>query len=282
VRFLHLLHDFDVKARLLEVKLEATEATSGKLVRMLAVVMASVAIASGATVVAFSMNFPFDADPFIPLVYGYLMLYLCLFMLQFVFAVAALKQRFQQLNDNLQLSLSNASATAFIVCQQRRWKCQQPNADEMLPKLIGNLFSILCDGIDLVNTTFTLQLIPFVVYYLSTNMLGIYSMLRELFHGSSSLLTAMGTNFWWNLLNTSLAVLPLHAGSAASRVAQQTPIVVAAIVRSQPRNCGRKVLKAFLMEIQFRKLHFENEFFCIDWKLLFSVSEICCCVWHFN
>lgn len=147
---------------------------------------------------------------------------------------------------------------------------------EQLPNIITNLYSLLCDGIDLVNDSFTFQLIPFMVYYLTANLFAIYSMIREAFYRSPLMYVAIGTNMWWIILHTAIISIALYSGYTTTRCALKTPIIVSSIVKSQKwkeSRCVVKVFKTFLLEIQYRNMFLENEFFRIDWKLLFSVSQ---------
>lgn len=233
-------------------------------------VACGISIVSIETAVVFGLEESYGAGYSMPLCYGYVLMYLSLFILQFSFATLAVKARFCLLNDNLRFTFQNVSTVRFSGINLHSIGC-----NETLPNIITELYGHLCDSIELVNDSFTFQLIPFMVYYLAANLFAIYSMIREMYFRTSLMYVAFATNIWWVILHTLIISIALYSGSTTTRCALKTPIIVSSIVKSQKSNesrCVGKVFKSFLIEVQYRNLFFENEFFRIDWKLLFSVS----------
>lgn len=269
VNFLNILDDFNVRAKVLEVKLSMENERAVVVKTMTALACGILGVSCGSAVM-FKSNDPYGTRYTMPLYFGYVLLYLSLLILQFSFATMAIKSRFSVLNDNLRLTFLNISA-------QHSSLNNAPSIayTEHLSSVITDLYSNLCDAIDSVNASFTFQLIPFAIYYLTANMFAIYSIVREIFHRSQLMYVVVFTSFCWIVLHTVIISIAVHSGYQATKCALQAPIIVSSIVKNckwREQKCVVRVLKTFLLEFQHRNVYFENEFFRIDWKLLLSVS----------
>jgi hypothetical protein len=263
IKFVHLLSDFDKRSRVFAQKTQVNNLRTKILVTILLIFAALTLNCIGSTLI-FYFGYQYKVEIFFPLGYGYILIYFTLFVLQFSFASLALKRRFRLLNDNLIFAFG---ATTMSV--------HTPLACANLPATIAELYSQLCVGIDLINAAFTLQLIPFVIIYLSVNLFSGYSLIRELVLKSSVTWETTGNTLWWLLLLTLILSIALHSAHAASLCARRTPRIVGGILRSErwardERLVG--VFKTLMLEAQQQNLHFQNEFFRIEWRLLFSVS----------
>lgn len=148
---------------------------------------------------------------------------------------------------------------------------------EQFPSTITDLYGLLCDGIDLVNDSFTFQIIPFKVYYLTANLFAVYGMIREAFYETDQMYIAIITNILWIILITAIISIAMYLGYTTTKFTLKAPVIVSSTVKSyrwKDCKCVIEVFKTFLLEVQCRNMFFENEFFRIDWKLLFSVSWI--------
>lgn len=266
VNFLHLLNDFDTQAKVLEVKSNMEGVRLWIVKKMLLVALGIIAVSLGTSMV-FGLKLS-NSDSFLmPLSCGYLLLYLSVLIFQFSFATLAIKSRFSLLNDNLRFTYQNSS----MMHSAKKY-------DEHLPIIITDLYSQLCDGIDLVNDSFTFQLIPFMVYYLTSNIFSIYGSIREVYYETSFKYYAFGLNIWWIIVSSGMISIVLYSASTTTRCALKTPIIVSSIVKSyrwrnsQNSQCIIDVFNTFLVETHHRNMFFESAFFRIDWKLLFSVS----------
>lgn len=141
-----------------------------------------------------------------------------------------------------------------------------------LAKFISELYSQLCDGIELVNEAFTLQLIPFVIYHLTVNLFTMYGLIRELALNSSVVWAAVSLNLGWIITTTFLLSLALYSAEKAQKSARETPIIVGYILKMEKFKAPEDVLKTFLLEVQYRNISFHNEFFHVEWKLMLQVS----------
>lgn len=269
ITLLHILNDFDTKAKSLEVRvnMQATRTSVVKIISVIAVVIFIVTVGSA---LMFEFEMRFAGGYAMPLSYGYALIYLSLLILQFSLATVAIKRRFCLLNDNLRFTFQNTS----IKCNSSI-NIQAIGYTEYLPNQITKLYSNLCDAIDLVNSSFTLQLIPFMVYYLMADLFSVFSIVHEIFYPTQLTLFLLTINVWWVILHTGLLSITLYAGYTTTRCAASAPTIISSIVRNyhwSKEKCVQKVFKTFLLELQYRNLVLENEFFAIDWKLLLSVS----------
>lgn len=267
-KFLEILNEFDVKAKALEVKMNMGVGRTW-LVRIITLNACGVFVVSLGTALIFEVEKQYGSGYSMPLGYGYVLLYLSLLILQFSFATLAIKSRFSLLHESLLFTFQNSPIKQNSEINVRANRC-----NDNLPAIITDLCGMLCDGIDLVNDSFTLQLIPFLVYYLTANLFAIYSVVREVYYRTPLMYVALSTNIWWILLHTSIISIALYAGYTTTKSALKTPIIVSSIVKHRKWKqspCVVQVFKTFLLEFQYRNMFFENEFFRIDWKLLFSV-----------
>jgi hypothetical protein len=263
-KFLDILHDFDTRAECLEVKMNMESERKG-VVRTMVWMAGGICAVSFGSALTFKLQSHYGARFTLPLSYGYVLLYLSLLILQFSFATMAIKSRFRVLNDNLRFTYQHISARRCTAINIRAI-----GYSEQLPNIITDLYSNLCDSIDLVNDSFTFQLIPFAVYFLTANMFGIYSIIRETFYRTPLMVVAILMNTWWILLHTVIISIAVHSSYTATKCALRTPIIVSSILKSCKWRDEKCVI---LLEFQYRNVFFENEFFRIDWKLLFSVSS---------
>ncbi|CRL05737.1 CLUMA_CG018766, isoform A [Clunio marinus] len=269
IKLLHILNDFDAKAKALEVKLNL-KASRKFILKTVMFILCGVLVVSIGTAFIFEMKIHYGAGCLMPLSYGYLLLYLSMLILQFSFSTLAIKNRFCLLNDNLRFTFQNSLAKGNSTLANGNAN----RLHEQLSNTIRDLYSNLCDGIDLVNESLTFQLIPFLVYYLTANLFAIYSTIREVFYQTPLMYIAIGTNICWMILHSVIASIALYSGHITTKCALRTPIIVSSILR----NCKDKespftkdAFKTFLLEVQHRNMFIENEFFRIDWKLLFSM-----------
>lgn len=199
--------------------------------------------------------------------YCLLSIYLILWIEQFSFAVLALRKRFDLLNRNLLLMFNNNGETSRMVVINLYGTKSSRN----LAKTISDLYSDLCDGIDIVNEALTFQLIPFIFYYLSTNLFTIYGMIRVIADGSS--VSGALMSFGWITYGTIILVFTIYSSEVASSDARQTPIIISSILKSEQFKTTEDVFKKFLLEVNCREIAFKNQFFVIEWKLFLSVRQ---------
>lgn len=155
--------------------------TKAKLLKIISFVACGIFVVSVGKALLFEFHPQYGRVYTMPLRYGYLLVNLRLLILQFSFATLALKTRFCVLNDNLRFTFQNISTVrnSGINIHSIGWS-------ENLPSVITDLYNCLYDCINLVNDSFTFQLIPFMVYYLTENLFAIHTMIQEVFFSNST------------------------------------------------------------------------------------------------
>lgn len=267
MKFLLLLHDFDNRAEALEVKMCRSNVRNKILAIMLPLHLSSIIISTVSSF-GFAINGDFSGVEFaLPLGYAFQLFYMTLWIEQFSFAALALRTRFDLLNSNLNFTFEcgRISEIAAINLHSTYGK-------KNLAKLISQLYSQLCDGIELVNEAFTLQLIPFVIYHLTVNLFTMYGVIRELILNSSKILLVVSMDSGWIITTTFLLSLGLYSAESTLKCARLTPVIVGYILKTEKFKAPEDVLKTFLLEVQYRNISFYNEFFHIEWKLMLQVS----------
>lgn len=197
---------------------------------------------------------------------GYLcsLFYLTLWIQQFSFAVLALGRRFEMLNQNLKFTFNNGK-----ICDITIINLHSTYSTRNLAKTISELYSQLCEGIEIVNDAFTLQLVPFIIYHMTTNLFTFYGLIRE-FVVRTSLIEQIA-NFGWICSSTFSLSIALYSAVNTQKIALKTPIIISEILKSEKYKTPEDIFRIFLLEVQHRNISFQNEFFTIDWKLLLSV-----------
>lgn len=201
--------------------------------------------------------------------FGYLSLltYLTLWIEQFSLAVLALGRRFRLLNQNLKFTFNNEKIKEIAIIN-----LHSTYNTEILAKIISELYSQLCEGIELVNDAFTLQLVPFVIYHMTANLFTMYSVIRGFFIPSSPCIDQF-LNFGWLSTTTFILSIAFYAAENTLKCALQIPIQISSILKSEKYKSTEDIFKNLLLEVQCRNISFHNEFFTIDWKLLLSVIK---------
>lgn len=267
MKFLHHLHNFDIRAQDLEVKMIHKNIRKKILAIMIPSHLSSI-ILSIATSLTFHFNgHYFGLDFALPLGYSFLLFYMTLWIEQFSFAVLALQNRFELLNRNLKFTFECGQINNIEVINLYSTQSKKNTA-----KLISQLYSQLCDGIELVNEAFTLQLIPFVIYHLTVNLFTIYGLIREVALNSSVIWAAISLNLGWIITTTFLLSLALYSAEKTQKNARETPSIIGYILKMEKFKAPEDILKTFLLEVQYRNISFHNELFHVEWKLMLQVS----------
>lgn len=119
-------------------------------------------------------------------------------------------------------------------------------------------------------TTFPLLLVVFNLFV--SNLTAIFTMVWTLFN-VKLLLLVLTTDCLFVILNCVVQGMMAHAGSSTTQEAEEIAVIVSKIVNNPScKESNRKVFKNFLVQNQYRKLEFQNEFFVINWKLLLAVT----------
>jgi len=182
--------------------------------------------------------------------YSYLQFYISAYILQFIFACLAIRVRFKELNR-------------FVMEQ---------DMDATNVQMMTKLFHELCDGIELINGTFTLQLLPIMAYFMTTNIFSAYATLREI----------KNVNFDWNffiftggylVFQYFAKIVVVHIAYSTTAEAEKFTVVTCKAINDlKIKEEVRHGLEKLLTQQKYRNFKLQNVMFNIDWKLLVIVS----------
>lgn len=142
-------------------------------------------------------------------------------------------------------------------------------------KLFSELFNDLCDGIEIVNATFTTQLIFAMLSLMLTDIFGAYGVLRELIAKVKLqfLLYFFIGNSVWITIQYAIKVFLVHAGSSTTNEAEKS---IATLAKAAGSLNSNDILKSDLMtliaQLKCRNMKLKNVFFEINWNLILTVS----------
>lgn len=136
------------------------------------------------------------------------------------------------------------------------------------------LFHILCESIEIVNSTFTFPLV-FVFFYLFIfNLFSTYNHVFIIFHALKHLDLLIATGGCTLVINYFLQSLLIHSSTSATKEAEETAVIVSQIINNETCTKAQlKIFKNFLVQIQYRNLKLQTLFFNIDWRLMMAVSS---------
>lgn len=142
-------------------------------------------------------------------------------------------------------------------------------------EFLAELYHNLCDGIALINSSLTIQLVPLIVYFLTTNILMALSMLRVMISSNEFILFQAVLNASWFSIHAFIMVLLVYAGSSMTSTAQETSAILSKIAQKEIKSGTGKVgeISNILSLLQYRNLHLQNAIFKVDWSLLIAVSS---------
>lgn len=140
-------------------------------------------------------------------------------------------------------------------------------------KAYTQLFQILCNGIDVLNSSFTFHLAPIIVSMLVFNVFSVYGVLWEFLNDSKIKLFTLLLNGTWLTMQYTLQAMLAYAGSSVTKKGRETAAIVSKVLNDfELSNELASKLQNFLTRSQCRNMKVQNCFFVIDWKILVSVS----------
>lgn len=160
--------------------------------------------------------------------------------------------------------------------------------------VVARLFLDLCDGVEIINSTFTFQLIVVIIeslvsmiinesYVAFLKLLSILSQLTDVFSAFAIIREII------KLEDIKVALLPhiilianqflkkcimSHSGSSTTKEAENTSIIVSRIISERQNGSDLAGWKTFLSLIGTRNLNLQNVFFKINWNILLGVSKL--------
>lgn len=193
---------------------------------------------------------------------------------QLTFAIYSIKVRMMVLNDLLMHYFPLEKFYLDIL------EYQEKGLNGIQKKMILNdiikLHDQLCDGILLINSTFTFQMIPVLALILSNGVFALHSTIKEF--------VSMGKIFWVVSMNNTLWIIyyilalafMANTGSKTSDEANRTSVIVLKIINNLEGNELLKNFEIFSQQITKREKVIRNVFFVIDWTVLFTMSATIC------
>lgn len=186
--------------------------------------------------------------------YSFVDIFFITFSFQFAFAAVAVKDRLKILN----LKMNSLK-----------------NIDENTTNLMIELYQKLFDQMDLINSSFTFQLILMFGYILPSTMFSSYNILRLLSRDSDLKCVLMFTNSIWISAHTFILTVPVYAGHTTTEIAEKVPQIVCRLIqnRSTQNDQIRSNLKMFLRAANCRQINLRTVFFKLNWELIFKVTN---------
>lgn len=139
---------------------------------------------------------------------------------------------------------------------------------------MSSFYNELCDLIDSINSTFTLQLGFVMINLLLTDVFSAYGVLREIMSKSTPLkfiITANGTGM---LIQYSIRALMAFSGSSTTNEAEKSLVLVNKILANTDSNDPlRADLLILLHQMRYINKKLKNNFFTVNWNVLLVVSS---------
>lgn len=141
-------------------------------------------------------------------------------------------------------------------------------------KLFSELYNELCDAIEVVNATFTNQLVLVLVYMLTIEIFAAYGFIREFLLESNDRQNEMilGCSFFI-LLQYAIKISLVYSGSTTTKEAEMSTDYLTKLISSYEG--AREVkndLNFLLIQMKFRKKNLQSIFFTINYHLILAVS----------
>lgn len=142
-------------------------------------------------------------------------------------------------------------------------------------KRFEKLYQELCDGIDLINTTFTFHLIPVMINSLLLQVFTAYGILWVFLSQSRMSWSIFLQNLAWLAAAYMMQNLIAYAGNSVTSNAKEVSLTITRILNNFELNSELEVaLQKFVVRMNCRSLKVQNALFTVNWKLLARVSKI--------
>lgn len=136
-----------------------------------------------------------------------------LILLQFYTMVLCIKSRLLVVNQNLEYYMKISNKYPSIDNSKQVAKIAETHA--LLTKAVG-----------LINSLFSMRLIPNLFYILVANVFLVYIMHLELQNGDSQNITEDAGKFIWYFYGTIYVVIAIHGAHKTTSVAKQTSVIL--------------------------------------------------------
>lgn len=138
-------------------------------------------------------------------------------------------------------------------------------------ELFAELYDELCDLIELLNKTFTNQLVFVMAEFMSIEIFGGYGILREALSTSRKYFLLVG-NLIWIMFQYPVKFFMASAGSSTTDEAEKSLVLIAKlIIRTKYDDLLRSRLNNLLIELQCRNKKISNVFFTVNYNVILLV-----------
>lgn len=137
-----------------------------------------------------------------------------------------------------------------------------------------NLFNELCDLIDLLNSTFSMNVIFVLGNILLMVTIGVYSSLQGLTMLKNIQLLGMGINtLVWSLIQFILACVIVNAGWKVQTNASKMSSTAIKRLNSSTNERINHLFRDLISQLRSRDIKIECIFFTVDWGVIFGVRN---------
>ena len=185
---------------------------------------------------------------------------------QFACAALAIRARLKLLNDYSSSFVHNKKEFRVVVHQKK-----------FNLKLFSKLYNDLCDLIELLNKTFTWQLIFVMINLMLVDIFTAYGVVREFIEQRAfKLKFLIITNTIWSLLQFAIKYIMAYCGNSTTDEAENSLLIVTRIIEKfgDDDEKMKTDLNHLLNQMQGRNKNLENVFFAINYKLILAVSVV--------
>lgn len=142
-------------------------------------------------------------------------------------------------------------------------------------EIFTKAYQELCDCINLLNSTFTFQLVPVLINAIASKTFTAYGLLVELKTPSHFLFLVLFQNGSWMAMMYFFECIIAFAGSAVTNNAQETLVIMTKILNNSTLNEDFTMpIQYFVSRMNIRNLNVQSCFFKIDWIILLHVKFV--------
>lgn len=198
----------------------------------------------------------------------YQILFSFYYALQFACASLAIRARFKLINEYLQRFVT--------IFRTFNHKAVLADVKSFNLEAFAELHNDLCDAIEMINSTFTMQIVVVMTSLLLNDVFSGYEMLQGYLSGSSHLLPFLIlTNLLWIILQYAVKILIAHSGSSTTNEAEKSISFVVRLITTRHLDKElKKDLNYLLVQMRCRNKNLQNWFFSINWNLVLTVSVL--------
>lgn len=148
-------------------------------------------------------------------------------------------------------------------------------------KIFTELFHDLCDAIESINQLFTFHLSPAIFFMLVIDIFGAYGIIREFISTSNqdvdgndhNAIYLIFSNVIYSGIQLMFKIWAASIGHTTTSEAERTKVILAKLMnRMSPNSVSRCNFYSAIMQCQTRNLKLQNQFFVIDWNIVFAVT----------